>query len=71
MLACDMYYKKQLSPVSEDRAGMLLFNMALPAKVTSKQRPEDSEEVSHENVQWKNGTDRGMASAKGLRQEHI
>ena len=50
---------------------MVLFNMALSAKVTSKQRPEDSEEVSHEDVQRKSGTDRGTASAKALRQEHI
>ena len=50
---------------------MVLFNMALSAKVTSKQMPEDSEEVSHEDVQRKSGTDRGTASAKALRQEHI
>lgn len=50
---------------------MVLFNMALPAKVTSKQRPEDSEEVSHEDVQRKSSTGRGVASAKALRQKHI
>ena len=41
---------KEISPVREDRVGMVLFNMALPAKVISKQRPEDSEEVSHEDI---------------------
>ena len=44
---------------------MVLFNMALSAKVTSKQRPEDSEEVSHEDVQRKSGTDRGDGKCKG------
>lgn len=41
---------KKISPVREDRVGMVLFNMALPAKVISKQRPEDSEEVSREDM---------------------
>ena len=33
--------------------------------MTSKQRPEESEEVSHEDMQWRNGTGRGNSKCKG------
>lgn len=49
----------------EDKVGMVLFNMVLPAKVVSEQRPEEREEVSHTDTQWKSGTGRRNSKCEG------